>query len=42
VDLTAGDRRAYSRQAKAQRFKDFQHVHVHFKQPGDPNEPDDG
>jgi hypothetical protein len=30
VELTAGDRRAYSRQAKAQRIKGFQRIHVDF------------
>ncbi len=30
VDLTQGDRRAYSRQAKAQRLKGFEEVHVTF------------
>jgi len=33
VTLTAGDRRAYSRQAKAQRSKGFQHVDVNFDPP---------
>jgi membrane protein len=33
VVLTRGDRRAYSRQAKAQRSKGFQHVDVKFDQP---------
>jgi len=33
VILTAGDRRAYSRQAKAQRSKGFQRVDVNFDQP---------
>jgi membrane protein len=33
VILTAGDRRAYSRQAKAQRSKGFQRVDVRFDQP---------
>ena len=33
VTLTSGDRRAYSRQAKAQRSKSFQHVDVNFDPP---------
>jgi membrane protein len=33
VILTTGDRRAYSRQAKAQRSKGFQHVNVKFDPP---------
>jgi membrane protein len=33
VTLTAGDRRAYSRQAKAQRSKGFEHVDVNFDPP---------
>jgi uncharacterized BrkB/YihY/UPF0761 family membrane protein len=33
VTLTTGDRRAYSRQAKAQRSKGFQHVDVKFDPP---------
>ena len=33
VTLTSGDRRAYSRQAKAQRSKGFQHVNVNFDPP---------
>ena len=33
VTLTAGDRRAYSRQAKAQRSKGFEHVDVKFDPP---------
>jgi uncharacterized BrkB/YihY/UPF0761 family membrane protein len=33
VTLTAGDRRAYTRQAKAQRSKGFQHVDVNFDPP---------
>lgn len=33
VILTTGDRRAYSRQAKAQRRKSFEHVDVHFDPP---------
>jgi membrane protein len=37
VTLTAGDRRSYSHQAKAQRSKGFQHVDVTFDQP--PPEP---
>jgi uncharacterized BrkB/YihY/UPF0761 family membrane protein len=39
VILTRGDRRAYSRQAKAQRSKSFEHVDVDFDQP--PPESDD-
>lgn len=38
VTLTSGDRSAYSRQAKAQRSKGFQHVDVSFDPP--PPEPD--
>jgi membrane protein len=38
VTLTSGDRRAYSRQAKAQRSKGFQHVDVKF----DPPSPEPG
>jgi hypothetical protein len=37
VALTSGDRRVYSRQAKAQRSKGFQHVDVNFDPP--PSEP---
>jgi membrane protein len=33
VTLTSGDRRAYSRQAKAQRSKGFEHVDVNFEPP---------
>jgi membrane protein len=33
VTLTAGDRRAYTTQAKTQRMKGFQDVQVHFQQP---------
>jgi membrane protein len=33
VDLTAGDRRSYTGQAKAQRSKGFEHVHVTFHPP---------
>jgi membrane protein len=47
VILTTGDRRAYSRQAKAQRSKGFQHVDVHFDAPAagpeqNASEPDQG
>jgi membrane protein len=38
VTLTTGDRRAYSRQAKAQRSKGFEHVDVNF----DPPSPESG
>jgi membrane protein len=38
VALTAGDRRSYSRQAKAQRHKSFEHVDVTF----DPPSPEPG
>jgi membrane protein len=41
VTLTAGDRRSYSRQAKAQRSKGFQHVHVTFDPPSPEPEQDD-
>jgi membrane protein len=41
VILTAGDRHAYSRQAKAQRSKGFQHVDVNFEPPSpDPGHDD--
>jgi membrane protein len=33
VALTAGDRRVYSRQAKAQRLKGFERVDVNFDPP---------
>jgi membrane protein len=39
VVLTAGDRQAYSRQAKAQRSKGFQHVDVNFDQPSPSPDP---
>ena len=48
VILTAADRRSYSRQARAQRSKGFEHVSVYFDAPspapepvssGDPDEP---
>jgi uncharacterized BrkB/YihY/UPF0761 family membrane protein len=43
VTLTAGDRRAYARQAKAQRSKGFQHVDVNFDQPeSEPGHEDSG
>jgi membrane protein len=41
VTLTTGDRRAYSRQAKAQRSKGFQHVDVNFDPPSPEPGPDD-
>ena len=41
VTLTAGDRRAYSRQAKAQRSKGFEHVDVNFDPPSPEPEQDD-
>jgi YihY family inner membrane protein len=40
VILTAGDRRAYSRQAKAQRSKGFEHVDVNFDPPSPEPEPE--
>jgi uncharacterized BrkB/YihY/UPF0761 family membrane protein len=41
VTLTAGDRRAYSHQAKAQRLKGFQRVDVNFDPPaGEPGHED--
>jgi YihY family inner membrane protein len=40
VLLTAGDRRAYSRQAKAQRSKGFEHVDVNFDPPSPEPEPE--
>jgi membrane protein len=42
VILTAGDRRAYSRQAKAQRSKGFQRVDVRFDQPAPASDPASG
>jgi hypothetical protein len=39
VDLTAGDRRTYSRLAKAQRSKGFEHIDVGFAQPAAGPEP---
>jgi membrane protein len=43
VTLTTGDRRAYSRQAKAQRSKGFQHVEVNFDPPSaEPGHDDPG
>ena len=41
VTLTTGDRRAYSRQAKAQRSKGFEHVDVNFDPPSPEPEQDD-
>ncbi len=41
VILTAADRRSYSRQAKAQRSKGFEHVSVHFDGPSPAPEPAD-
>ena len=41
VSLTSGDRRVYSRQAKAQRSKGFEHVDVTFDQPSPGPEQDD-
>src|ERR1039457_1131096 len=41
VILTTGDRRTYSRQAKAQRRKGFEHVDVNFDPPSPEPEPDD-
>jgi membrane protein len=41
VILTAGDRRAYTRQAKAQRSKGFQRVDVNFDPPSPEPEQDD-
>ena len=41
VTLTAGDRLAYSRQAKAQRSKGFEHVDVNFDPPSPEPEQDD-
>ena len=40
VTLTTGDRRAYSRQAKAQRSKGFEHVDVNFDPPSPEPEQD--
>ena len=43
VDLTPGDRRSYTGQAKAERQKGFEQVHVTFDPPGhDPAEPPTG
>jgi membrane protein len=42
VILTAGDRHAYSRQAKAQRSKGFERVDVNFDQPSPSPAPDPG
>jgi YihY family inner membrane protein len=39
VDLTGGDRRAYTREAKAQRAKGFQRIDVHFDPPDRTAEP---
>jgi membrane protein len=41
VILTTGDRRAYTRQAKAQRSKGFEHVDVNFDPPSPEPEHDD-
>jgi uncharacterized BrkB/YihY/UPF0761 family membrane protein len=41
VILTAADRRAYSRQARAQRSKGFEHISVHFDTPSPAPEPAD-
>jgi membrane protein len=41
VILTLGDRRAYSRQAKAQRSKGFQRIEVNFDPPSAKPEQDD-
>ena len=41
VTLTSGDRRVYSRQAKAQRSKGFQHVDVNFDPPSSESGHDD-
>jgi membrane protein len=41
VILTTGDRRAYSRQARAQRSKSFEHVDVSFDPPSPEPEQDD-
>lgn len=38
VDLTGGDRRAYTGQAKAQRSKGFEQVDVHYHPPDKPTE----
>jgi membrane protein len=39
VSLTQGDKRAYTRQAKAQRSKGFQRIDVDFVPPEEPEEP---
>ena len=41
VNLTAADRRAYTRQARAQRSKGFEHVDVNFDPPTPGPVPDD-
>ena len=41
VMLTTGDRRAYSKQAKAQRSKGFEHIDVSFDPPSPEPEQDD-
>ncbi len=41
VKLTAGDRRTYSRLAKAQRSKGFEHIDVDFTPPEEPETPED-
>jgi membrane protein len=41
VQLTSGDQRAYTRQAKAQRGKGFQRVEVSFDEPHGPHAPPD-
>ena len=42
VSLTRGDERTYTRQAKAQRSKGFQHIDVDFEQPSDEGETEAG
>ncbi|WP_052207038.1 YihY/virulence factor BrkB family protein [Sinomonas humi] len=39
VDLTAGDRKSYTRQAKAQRFKGFERIDVTFEKPSSNEDP---
>jgi hypothetical protein len=42
VKLTAGDRRTYSRLAKAQRSKGFEHIDVDFTPPEEPEKNPEG
>ena len=40
VDLTDGDRRSYTRQARIGRFKDYQQIAVDFERPDEPLRPE--